>query len=249
MINIKRKCWVRGITIIQYLLNLNFSSNEPLLGISQEGVTSLAQKEEPKNLYCLPEVSEDSHLLFPVEEFYDILQSGTQSHDVFGELNMGDMGAFGYQQGDMFADLNNNDEYAPNVENTNTWTGIQRRDREVKPYSATTSKRIRLQVSKMESRNRETLSGTIRINQDVHLDPYDEKQAVASRASRISVPKDVDVNVNASKRSTRSGSSCLRGFMNCFFLFACMMGTAALIFFFLLRDARRLIGSSSALEL
>jgi len=115
------------------------------------------------------------------------------------------MGAFGYQQEDMHACLNI-DEYATNDESTNTWTGIQRRDQEVKPHAATTSQRIKLQVNKMESRNVETLRGTIRVNQDVHLDPHDEKQ-VASR----SVPK--VVNVNASKKSARSGSSCLRGFM------------------------------------
>ncbi|ONK66249.1 uncharacterized protein A4U43_C06F5760 [Asparagus officinalis] len=216
----------------------------------------------------VPGISEDPHLLFQVDEFYDILKSDGQNIHAFGELDSGYMGSFDDQLGDIFADMNN-DDCALN--DYNTWTGIQIREREPKPTCPTLNHRVRLRTSKMESRNGESLSGTIQINQDFHLDPLDEKQPTALDPPDEKQPttkaKPASVTLSSHRIAVRTDLSakkrggglvkgvwdffgrCSSASKKCLVLCTCMMGTAALIFCFLLRDVCRFFGSFSAVKL
>lgn len=228
-------------------------------------LSTLAEvKTETKEImdppYVLPEVSEFPHLVPPGDNLYDIVQSDPQDFGSFVDFNIGSLDYLTETQDDVFFEMNNATEIASAYAANDCLSDaeIQVRQRTAKPDTATSRQRIRLQANKMETRNDgESLCRTVRIfNLGVHLDPCNEKRVSSDTRTITETP-------NSRQRSARpptcsGGSGWLRGMterlpnllswsssasMNCFFLSACMMmGTGALISYFVLRDTPRFLG-------
>ncbi|KAJ6811233.1 NAC domain-containing protein 74-like [Iris pallida] len=241
------------------LFDPNFPPISALTEVKTEpkaGRGSLALKQEVVDPCFLPEISEDAYL--------NMLQSDYQNFGVYGDFDIGSFDSFGTlpeNHHDGFFQVNNGMEmasaYAPN--NDSSDAEIQLRQRRLKPVTAMHQQRIKLQVSKMETRNGKSLSKTIEIvDRGVHLDPYNENQLniVPKTLSEASTANPTAKTPNQRKRPVRplrnsGGMSwfhrvteglpnflgrCSSATMNCFFLSACMMGTGALISYFILGD-------------
>ncbi|KAJ6799305.1 NAC domain-containing protein 74-like [Iris pallida] len=235
--------------------------------ISQAGRGSLAPKQEVLDSCFPPEFSEDLYLLPPGENLYGMLQqSEYQNFDAYGDFDIGSLDPLGESytltenHHDGFFQANNETEIASAyAANNNSDSEIQLRQRRVKPVTSVSQQRIKLQASKMETRNGKSLSKTIEIvDRGVHLDSYNGNQLnvipeTLSDASGAIRPLRNSGGMSWFRRVTglpnflgwRSSATT-----NCCFLSACMMmGAGALVSYFILIDARHFLGSFSAMEL
>ncbi|KAJ6845419.1 NAC domain-containing protein 74-like [Iris pallida] len=238
-------------------------------------ISTLAEvKTETKEILdprVLPEASEYPFLVPPVDDLYDIVQSDSQDFGSFGDFNIGSLDYLTETHEEVFFESGVTDQmasaYAAKPANDCLSNAeIQVRQRTAKPDTATTHRqRIRLQANKMETRNNgESLCRTVRIfNRGARLDPCNEKR-VSTDTGTVTETRN-SRQVSARPPTCSGGSSWLRGMTerlpnllswsssastNCCFLSACMvMGTGALISYFVLRDTPRFLGRFPAVDL
>ncbi|KAG0493546.1 hypothetical protein HPP92_004540 [Vanilla planifolia] len=187
----------------------------------------LIPKDEPLDLGFLPDeiLSLLQDNFNPMPDITDIIAAGPISAVPPNQLSS-------LSPKPSAADLSNNSADAE-------FTGIElrRRGRSVTESSQPRIK-LHLKTSKMESRNIPSVCQTMK---SAHID---------LRTSSNIMPRQPTTNHHRRFiNDLWSFSSPLMSGMDCYFFGACMMGTAALIIYFLLRDSCKLLGSFAALKL
>ncbi|KAG0491513.1 hypothetical protein HPP92_004911 [Vanilla planifolia] len=187
----------------------------------------LIPKDEPLDLGFLPDeiLSLLQDNFNPMPDITDIIAAGPISAVPPNQLSS-------LSPKPSTADLSNNSADAE-------FTGIELR-RRGRSVTESSQPRIKLQLktSKMESRNIPSVCQTMK---SAHID---------LRTSSNIMPR--QPTTNHPRRFINdlwSFPSPLMSGMDCYFFGACMMGTAALIIYFLFRDSCKLLGSFAALKL
>ncbi|XP_042454264.1 NAC domain-containing protein 74-like isoform X1 [Zingiber officinale] len=193
------------------LFDPNFSGPSELEHEAEGDLTSVPTKQEPLDTYLDPNSEENVDFLL-VDDIFDILRSGCSDNINLADSKIGTENTVKQDSSLRGATASNSCE-SPRIQIRPRNEMIRQRNED---YSAgVPSDRIRLQVSKMQSTNTQSVNLTVKYsNKDYHRDL---------------------------SRSYNKGFAGL----NWFIFGACLAGSIALIMYFLFPDARWFLTSSS----